>query len=71
MILYLGIYPLPQSDLIFRNGGSILIKIRSQKQSYFSEENTTVLAFGLNLPVVGQNNITQVVSVDFSINRQS
>ena len=23
VILYLGTYPLPQSDLIFRNGGSI------------------------------------------------
>ena len=24
VILYLGTYPLPQSDLIFRNGGSIM-----------------------------------------------
>ena len=25
VILYLGTYPLPQSDLIFRNGGSTII----------------------------------------------
>ena len=44
MILYLGTYPLPQSDLIFRKGGSItqiqqihvLLRIISKVRSFFN-----------------------------------
>ena len=58
MILYLGTYPLPQSDLIFRNGGSIIFFPRNEKCLIFQEVITNALSVSTG---VGHTTINGVI----------
>ena len=63
MILYLGTYPLPESDLIFRNGGSIMINNNSIIHNVKTKRQIKYKATTTQVHCIKVNNLIQLARI--------